>query len=46
MMRLRDQLTNVGARTLGIVVNGAKPGDSDYGYYAQGVQQRHVQQAM
>jgi polysaccharide biosynthesis transport protein len=47
MMRLRDQLTNVGARTLGIVVNGAKPAESDYGYYAQGAQkQRHPQQAM
>jgi capsular exopolysaccharide synthesis family protein len=31
--RLRDQLTNLSAHTLGVVVNGGRAGDPYYGYY-------------
>jgi capsular exopolysaccharide synthesis family protein len=36
--RLREQLTNLGTPTLGIVVNGVRSADSQYGYYGYGRQ--------
>jgi polysaccharide biosynthesis transport protein len=36
VVRLRDQLANLGASTLGLVVNGGPGRNSEYGYYRYG----------
>jgi capsular exopolysaccharide synthesis family protein len=48
VVRLRDQLGNVGARLLGVVVNGVRSGEVDYGYYGHGgaKQKRPTRQAI
>ena len=42
VVRLRDQLANLGASTLGLVVNGGPGRSSEYGYYAYGGSRREA----